>query len=240
MSEETFAAETPEEKSNWGCIIGGCLGVVAIGLIGVVVAGFFAWKFTAGQIEKLTSDTPRELPVVEYTDEQIQALYSRFDQIKNAADNGEVTEPLVLTADDINALLAQSEYFRGRLAVKIENGQFFAEVSTPTDVIPAADFFLRKGGRFFNGSVTADASVVNGQLVVNIDQASVNGESIPEKLMMQVRTENFAKEFNKEQAVTDVLKLFDRGEIDGDRVILTPAGSEELLDSNNELDPITP
>ena len=234
MSDATFEAEPPKKKSKWGCILGGCLGVVVIGAIGMGVAGFIGWRMLAGQVEKYTSDTPRELPVVEYSDEQMQELQAKLDRIKNASQNGEVAEPLVLTADDINALLAKEEDFRGRVAVRIENGQFVADVSIPTDKIPGGK------GRFFNGSATANASLRNGRLDVNIDQASVNGEPVPEQYMAGIRAENIAKDLNKEEKVTEVLELFESGEIDGDKVILTPAGSTGMLESSNEPELITP
>ncbi len=234
MSDATFAAEPPKKKSKWGCILGGCLGVIVIGLIGMGVAGFVGWRMIAGQVEKYTSDTARELPVVEYSDEQMQSLQAKLDQIKNASENGEVAEPIILTADDINALLAKEEDFRGRVAVRIENGQFVADVSIPTDKIPGGK------GRFFNGSATADASIRNGRLDVHIDQASVNGEPVPEQVMAGVRAENLAKEINKEEKVTDVLKLFESGEIEGDKVVLTPAGSSGMLESSEEPELITP
>ena len=55
-----------------------------------------------------TDTVPMKLPVVPRTDEEMKELHKRLDQFKEAMDSGKASE-LVLTADDINALINEKE-----------------------------------------------------------------------------------------------------------------------------------
>ncbi|MCA9215905.1 MAG: hypothetical protein KDB27_22720 [Planctomycetales bacterium] len=246
MSDATFAAEPPKKRSTLGCFLGGCFGVLLLGIVALVAIGFLGWRFAAGQIEKITSDTPRDLPVVEYSDEEMQVLEDQLEKINHAADSGEVAEPMILTADDLNALLAglDDPDLKGKIHVSIENNQISAEVSVPIDMLPGGNMIPGGKGRYFNGSATADVSLDDGYLVVRVADAEVNGEPVPANFIEGVRQQNLVEDANRDPEFAKILKRFDKVEIVDDKVILTPAGSGGLLqepaETEDEIEPISP
>jgi hypothetical protein len=208
--------QQPPRRFPWGCLLGGCLGIVLLGVLLVVGGGIGAFYFARGQINKYTAEAPRVLPKVETSAEEIEAISKRIQDFQDAVEKNGPTDDLVLTADDINALISQSEELKGKVFIKIEDGQIKAEVSFPTDGIPLAD------GRYFNGSVTGKVSLENGELKVHLDDAEVNSEKIPEDFLAPFREENLAEEMNKDPKVKEQLEKFGRIEVVGDRILLKP------------------
>jgi hypothetical protein len=218
-------AESAHSKFPWGCLIGGCLTVIVLMLGGVVATGLAGVWFYKTQVNKYTSPEPRSIPQVEVSEEEIAAIKEKIETFHDRIEKGEQAEQLILTADDINALISGDKNLKGRVFVKIGEGQISAEVSIPTDEIPGA------GGRFFNGSVTADAELSNGVLIVTVADAEVNGISVPEEIMSGIRDENLAKDLYKDPDVAKSLAKFESLVIENDRIILTPKPAESLPES---------
>lgn len=200
----------------WGCLWGGCLGAMLLMLVLVIVAGFGTYRFYKQQIGQFTSPEARQLPVVELSPEELAELETRVEALQEPVAQGEAPEPLVLDSDDLNALISQQEKLRGRVFVKIEDGLIQAEVSFPADSIPGAK------GRYFNGSASINASLENGELIVTLDSAEVNGHLVPEALMDGFRKQNLAKDFNKNPEAAEMIDRFERLAIEGDKLVLTP------------------
>lgn len=200
----------------WGCLWGGCLGAMLLMLVIVVVAGFGTYRLYKQQIAQYTSSEARQLPVVELSPEELAELETRVETFQETVEQGAAPEPLILNSDDLNALINQQEQLRGRLFVTIENGLIQAEVSFPADVIPGA------AGRFLNGSAGVKASLEDGHLVVTLDNFEANGHALPEALMNGLRTQNLAKDVNKNPEMAEMFDQFERLAIEGDKLILTP------------------
>jgi len=200
----------------WGCLIGGCLGMLLLMVGGMVALGVGSVWFYNQQIAKYTSEQARELPVVQVTPEELEQLELRVEEFQEKFEQGQTPEQLILTADDINALISKQEQLRGKVFVTLEDGLIQAEVSIPASAIPGGK------GRFFNGSVTLDASLEDGVLIVTLQDAEVNGQAVPEDLMSGIRKENLAKDFYKDPDMAKKLRKFESLVIEGDRMILTP------------------
>lgn len=208
-------------KFPWGCLLGGCLTVFVLMVGGVVATGLAGYWFLSSQVAKYTSETPKELPMVELSADELQELEQRVEVFQDQIESGETPDQLILTADDINALISQDEQLKGKVYVTIGDGQVSAEVSIPTDMIPGAQ------GRFFNGSVTVDAALDDGVLIVTLQDAEVNGEAVPENIMQGFRRENLAKDLYKDPESARVLAKFESLVIQDDQIILTPKPQSE-------------
>ena len=207
-------AVQPQKSNSKGCLFG-CL--IAAGLVigSLMCMGIGGYWFYKNQLNKYTSDTPMELPVVDYTPEQIAQVEQRLEAFNKSAESGDptVTE-LVLTADEINALITKNEDFKGKVYVKIEDGEISGDVSVPTDMLPGGK------GRYFNGSATVDASMNNGELFVTLKAAEVNGESLPAEFLEGFRGKNLAEEAYKDPKNREALSRFEDIRIEGDKLIL--------------------
>jgi len=131
---------------------------VAVALImGLTV--FAGFRFYRNQLAKYTSETALELPSAEITEEEVQAVVARLEDFRDQFDKGEAPQELVITLEEINALIANNPDLRGKVYVTIVDGDLKADVSFPLDEIPGGK------GRFFNGSATLHVELDNGVLV---------------------------------------------------------------------------
>jgi hypothetical protein len=221
-------------KSGCGCWVWGCLTVVLLGIIGTGVAGFFSYQYLGAQVAKYTSETPQELPVIEYEPEAMAALETRFEGFKtNLKDGGEV-EDLILTADDINAMISNNPDLKGKVFVKIEEGQITGDVSIPTDNVPLA------GGRFFNASAAFDVSMENGILIVTLADAEVKGEKVPDQVLDVMRKENLAKNLYDDAETAKAFRRIESLVVEDGKVVLKvrkeEAGAESKSETSRESD----
>ncbi len=210
----------PPSRSPWRWVLLGCGGVLLLMCCGVIGMGWGTYRFLTTQLVKYTSETAKELPVVEISDEAFEEIQRRFEPLEatnhESAAQPPPAQPIVLTADEINAMIARNEDLRGRVYVSISEDQISAEISFPIDEIPGG------AGRFLNASATAEASLSDGQLVVKIVDAEVNGNPIPEPVMQGLRNENFAKDIQRDPKAAEALQRFESLRIENDRVILVP------------------
>ena len=208
--------EVAPEKQLGSCLLYGCLFSFLLILILVVVVGFTGYWFVKGQVNKYTADKPADLPIIEYSQVELAAIESRVEKFRETIEDGKTPDVLVLTADDLNALISKEDELKGRVHVAIQEGQVLGEVSIPTDFIPGGK------GRYFNASATLNVSLDNGVLIVTLADATVNGERVPQEIIENIGKENLAEDIGKDPEVADILRRFDSLTIDEDKIILTP------------------
>ncbi|MCG8650237.1 MAG: hypothetical protein MI861_10405 [Pirellulales bacterium] len=212
--------QVAEQQSSRGCLYG-CIAVVVLGILCIAcLAGGIYYVFT-GQVKKYTSETPSEIPTVELSAAELEELKNRLETFRTALDEGQSADELVLTADEINALINENEQLRGRAFVRIENGQVSGEISIPTDRIPGGE------GRYFNASGTFDVSLENGILVVTLTEAEVKGEAVPDEIMEAFRRENLAKEVYNDPKNAEMIRRFESVRIEEDKIVFKLRQPEE-------------
>ncbi len=185
-------------------------------VVGVGATAYLGYRFYNAQIEKYTSTAPAEIPVVEFSEEQVAAVEKRMQSFKQSIEPGATPEELVLTADDINALISKEENLKGHVYVTIRDGELTGEISYPTDSLLGAK------GRYFNGEVSLKASLENGVLIVTLDDAKVNGESLPPDFLQGMRQQNLAKDAYNDPKTAELLRKFESLVIEDDKIILIP------------------
>lgn len=212
----------PAPKSSGNCLLYGCLGTLGLGIALLVCGGFGSYWFVMNQIDKYTSDTPVALPEVELSEEELADIKARTESFKSTIDAGDTPQPLVLTADEINAAIASQENLKGKVFVKIENGQVSGDVS-----IPFQD-------RYFNGSATFDVSLENGELIVVLQDATIKGERLPQSILDGFGKQNLARDAYDNPEVAKFLRNLQSIKVEDDKIILIPREqtSEEPVDEN--------
>ena len=220
MNQDDRFTATPHqrggEKKKGSCLMYGCLIALVVGLLLSVGGGFTGYWFVKRQVSNFTSTEPVELPVVEYSEEELAEIESRVEEFKETVESGEVPGALVLTADDINALIARKEDLKGKLFVTVQDGQISGDVSIPTDFLPGGK------GRYVNASATFNVSLDGGVLIVTLADATVRGEKVPQKIIEALAKENLAKDAYKDPKAAEILRRFDSLTIEDDKIILTP------------------
>jgi hypothetical protein len=75
-----------QQRFPWGCVVGGCLTVVLLGIISIVAVFYFIWNSYNQQISRYTSETPQELPVVEASAEEVAEIEAKLERFQRSID----------------------------------------------------------------------------------------------------------------------------------------------------------
>src|SRR6185437_6005621 len=112
----------------YGCIIAIVLAVLA--LILAVAVGYMGYYYYTKVLQEWTSTAPVEIPSVTLESDRQKDLDDRVAAFKKALDDGEAAE-LVLTADEINALIEQNKDVKGKVYVMLDGDEVTGKVSLP-------------------------------------------------------------------------------------------------------------
>ena len=216
--------EPREPRKQRGCFFYGCLTLIVVFLLGTIVVGgvsYYLYQTYKGFVAAYTDDKPRELPKVQATPEQQKQVDGRVQAFNEKTAAGEPVEPLVLTADDVNALIALRPELRNRVYVTIDGDKVTGEVSVPLDEL---ELPLLPGleGRYLNGKATIKVALINDQLVVTLDGLEVRGQAVPEEVMKQLRTKNLAEQFNQDPKTREALSKYESIRVEDGKIIITP------------------
>jgi hypothetical protein len=165
-----------------------------------------------------------DMPAEEYA-----GLEGRLKAFQTGLDEGRRTEPLVLTARDLNALIARKPElaaWRDRLQVEFEGSQVKGQVSLPLDDLAKFPGLSRLAGRYLNGAAMLDVGLKNGQLDVRVDSLEVKGQALPEEMLSQLRLHNLAQDLEKNQDLSRTLGQLQSIEVTDGEVTIKAAGSE--------------
>lgn len=182
------------------CLVVGCALTGAIAILLVIAS---AVLFTVGMpmlldyaINEYTTEESLELPIVEIGEKELEELTARVEEFGNAMEAGDPAAPLVLSGDDINAMI-QNDPDLSEIGDKVyvmitDDDQITGQVTIPVDeLVPDIE---SAQGRYFNGEATFNVAVVGGMLVVKINSLSINGQTVPEEFMAGMRQENLARD----------------------------------------------
>jgi hypothetical protein len=206
----------------YGCVIASVLAVLLI--IALAVLAFIGMRFFSGLVEEWTSPAPAELPKVQVSEEERKSARERVDAFRKALDEGTAADPLVLSSDDLNALIEENPDFRGRLFARVEGDKLKAQISFPLDKLIPLDR-LKIGmlkGRYLNGEAELKASLSDGILVVTLETLEVNGKRPPENFLAELRKQNLAKDAYDNPKSAEMIRRFESLEIKDGTIILKP------------------
>jgi hypothetical protein len=210
----------PAVKPRRGCFFYGCItGVVLLVIVlGALMVGL---HYVRKMVNQFTDSQAMELPTVQMPQEEIDKVKQRFEAFQKAVRDQRPTEPLVLTADDINALIASEpkrQDLKGKLYVGFAGDQIKGEVSVPLREIGLGMF----KGRYLNGSATFNLSFTNGTLWVAPQTIIVKGKPVPEMYMQEIRKQNLAASLANEPAAVAVLQGLQEIQVKEGKLVVVP------------------
>src|SRR3989442_1751990 len=215
-----------------GCFFYGCITVLVI-IVLIGIAGFFAIryglnKFTAF-VEQYTDTTPMTLPTIPMSSADYQQLDKRVTAFADAVNARKATPPLVLTGDEINALIANNPAWKGikgKVYVTIEADQIRGKVSIPMDDLAQAPGLSRLKGRYLNGSAGFKVSLANGVLVVTIQSLEAKGQSPSPPIMTQLQSMNFAQNSAQDPKTQDMIGRLETIEVKDGTITIKVSAKE--------------
>jgi hypothetical protein len=205
-------------KRRRGCLFYGCL--TSCILVLVVLTGLILGYLKI--LNNFTDTKPTALPTVDMSDADMQQVRQRVDGFRNDVRSAHQTQPLALTGNEINALIATDpnlKALKDKVYVAIEGDQVKGQVS-----VPAADVGLRIfKHRYINGSGSFNIALTNGSLFLSLQSLAIKGRPIPEKYMQQVRAQNLAQGINDDPKASTGLNKLKSIEVKDGKIIIVPA-----------------
>src|ERR1035441_2845924 len=127
----------PAAKPRRGCVFYGCItGLVLLVLVlgGLMVGLHYVRKM----VNQYTETGPMELPALQMSQGEIDKVKQRFEVFQKAVREQRPTEPLELSADDINALIASGpdrQALKAKFYVSLDGDKLKGEGSVPLQQI---------------------------------------------------------------------------------------------------------
>jgi hypothetical protein len=219
-----FAPPYDEPPRQRGCFFYGCIIAAILSLLLLIAVGigfFFVYRWLGELVDQYTATAPRELPRVEMPAEDRRTVDERYDSFVAAIKAGRPTEPLVLSGQDLNALIEDRTTLKGKVYLAVEHDQLKGQVSIPvSDII---DIGLTRG-RYLNGEAEFKVALVNGILVVTIDSFEINGKRPSDQFLTQLRGQNLAKDITNDRKNAEAIRKLESIEVKDGRLIIKARG----------------
>jgi hypothetical protein len=233
FSPEPDKAPTRER----GCFFYGCLitGILALLLaIAIGVLTYVLYRSFTEFVELNTATAPRELPRVEVPPEQRLAIKEKVDQFKKAVDADDDTETLVLTADEINALIDENPDLKGQAYLTIEGDRIKGKLSLSLDKLSSRVFekigIKALRGRYFNGEIEVKGSFSDGTLRLVIESLEVNGRKLPEAVVSNLN--DSVIQLSKDPDFAKEARKIDSIEVKDGKLIIKRPGKKKRTESD--------
>jgi hypothetical protein len=208
-------------KEGKGCLFQGCLvGVVLLAVL--LVAVLLGAGFAKRKLKALTDTAPAPLPKVQMPPEQVDKVVLRMRRFQQEIHQRRSTPPLVLTAEEIDAVLASDQAFeqaRDKVYVTaIEGGLIKAQLSLP--LTQTGFRFFR--GRYFNGMADLELSLTNGNLRLVAKDITVKGKPLPRWIMSRIAGRNFAQDLNANSRGAVALDQLHSIKVEDGKLVIVP------------------
>lgn len=212
---------TEQPRRRRGCLFWGGIAAGILLLLALLVA-FATYHYVHHLVDEYTDTKPLEMPGIQMSHEELTNLQQRVDGFDKAIKEDKPVQPLILTADEINALIFNATRSNTsspvRLYFNFTNDQVHAQLSVPTDGIGLK--MLK--GRYFNGSGDFGMSLHDGKLTLKVKSLSVKNKPLPEQLMQSLRAENFADTWTNDTEFESALKKLQEIKIENDKLVVIP------------------
>ncbi len=235
MSDQTApppVAPASQPDKRRGCFFYGCITVLVL-IVLVGIAGFFAIRYALNKVtalvEQYTETLPMTLPTVQMSGTDYQQLDKRVTAFADAVNARKATPPLVLTGDEINALIANNPAWKGlkgKVYATIEGDQIKGKVSIPMDDLAQAPGLSRLKGRYLNGSAGFKVSLANAVLVVTIQSLEAKGQSPSPPIMAQLQSMNFAQNSSQDPKTKEMIGRFESIEVKDGKLTIKLSAKE--------------
>jgi hypothetical protein len=207
-----------------GCLFYGCLVAIVLAVIAAILLGVgitFFYRALGNFVNEYGEDAPRPVTVAELPVGELAALKARVADFEEGLELNRATEPLELTAAEVNALIDANPDFKGIVAFNFANDKIRGDISFPLDRISIFGKPLFPG-KYINGTADFDVRIDNGLLLVTIDAITVKGKPVPEDFMSKVRVENLAKDSAGEPANAKLIAQLELIEVKGGKLRIVP------------------
>jgi hypothetical protein len=187
-------------------------------LVVAVCLGLYVKHRITVFVRDYTETKSKPIPVLTNA-EPIQArVLSDLKQFKSNLDNMQTSEPLTLTSEDLNALVAMNPKLRERMCFKIENQGLAVQFTLDMRELSNG----KVQDRFLNGTAHLQFQLAESMLQAHVVAVEANGKPFPKFLMSLIRRKNLAADANLNSDVAQILTQIEQITFAPDRVTITP------------------
>src|SRR5260221_3331870 len=214
--------QTPKPRRSflsYGCLAG------LVFMLMVVLGGLFGLYYAKKMFRDFTDSTPMALPQTQMSRAEIDQLEQRIETFRQTVRTGKPTPPLILTSDEINALIANDSDFgalKGKLYVTMSGDNVKGQLSVPMDSVGLPLF----KGRYLNGTGTFNVSLHSGRIRLSTMSFLVKGKPVPEVYMEQIRKNNLAEGINSDPRATAALDRLQDIKVQDGKLVVIPKSKQ--------------
>jgi len=217
-SDEVPPAPAPKKKRHgclWALLISFVL-MVILGITGLLVVR----SLLKSAVRNYTATEPVPIPIMETSKEEAKEISDRAKKFFEDLQKGEVVEPMMLTTDDLNRLIAASgtNQLAGKLVVDVQDGKIKGRISFSLDQTHQREL----QGRYLNADVVLRVALAGGELRVWADEIQANDKAIPGLLMSNLKQRNLAEQFMNNPDAYAALQLVESITVTNGAIIVTP------------------
>lgn len=222
-----------QKKSGRGCLFWG--GIIAAVLLLIFLLTIYAgYRYVRHLVYEYTDSKPIEVATLRLSDAEMTNLQARVKTFNDSMESNKPVGPLVLTADEINALVNKAAKTNAepspRLYFSFNDDRVQAQLSIPLDGVGLK--MLR--GRYFNGSGDLSFSLNNGKMVLNVKSLSVKGKPVPEQWMQGIRSQNLADTWTNNPDFGDAFSRLESIRIHDGKLIIVPNTNAVVVPATNQ------
>lgn len=223
-----------QQKSGRGCLFWGGI-IAAVLLLCFLLTIYAGYRYVRHLVNEYTDSKPIEVATLHLSDAEMRNLQARVKGFNDAVESNRPVGPLILTADEINALVNRSTKTNSepmpRLYFSFNEDRVQAQVSIPLDGIGLQMLH----GRYFNGSGDLSFSLNNGRVVLNVKSLSVKGKPVPEQWMQGIRSQNLADAWTNNPDFGDAFSRLQAIRIHDGKLIIVPNTNSVAIPATNEI-----
>jgi len=214
------------KKWLFGCGCG-CLGLILILSIGVYFAYTKIQEFAATAIAEYTATEPVAVEIPQLTPAQIEESMAKFSAFQAGFADGAEPVPLLLSGQDINALIQSHPTFKAladRASVTVEEDRLRSQVSLSLEELDIPIPFIAEAvkGRYFNGIATFSVGMTAGRPALYIEGLEVNDAAIPPEFMSEISKQNFLEDAGKDPEFAKLIEMIEDIRIENGELRIVP------------------
>lgn len=223
-------AGTPNSGSGKKWLFGcgcGCLGLILILSIG----GYFAYikiqEVVATAIAEYTATESVAVEIPQLSQDQIDQSVEKFSAFQAGLADGTEPVTLVLSGQDINALIQSHPTFKplaDRASVTVEEDRLRSQVSLSLEELDIPIPFIAEAvkGKYFNGIATFSVGMTAGRPALYIEGLEVNDAAIPAEFMSEISKQNFLEDAGKDPEFAKLIEMIEDIRIENGELRIVP------------------
>ena len=228
--QQASPAGTPNSGSGKKWLFGcgcGCLGLILILSIG----GYFAYikiqEVVATAIAEYTATESVAVEIPQLSQDQIDQSVEKFSAFQAGLADGTEPVTLVLSGQDINALIQSHPTFKplaDRASVTVEEDRLRSQVSLSLEELDIPIPFIAEAvkGKYFNGIATFSVGMTAGRPALYIEGLEVNDAAIPAEFMSEISKQNFLEDAGKDPEFAKLIEMIEDIRIENGELRIVP------------------